>query len=44
LSERPAQIRAEVVNTQSYPRRRGDRHLAELRRDVFAHLGLDGTW
>jgi NitT/TauT family transport system ATP-binding protein len=44
LSDRPAHIRAEVVNTQPYPRHRGDPHLAELRRDVFAHLGVDATW
>jgi len=44
LSARPAQIRAEIVNTLPYPRHRGDPHLAELRREVFAHLGLDATW
>ena len=44
LSERPARIRAEVVNTRPYPRHRGDPHLAELRREVFEHLGLAGSW
>jgi NitT/TauT family transport system ATP-binding protein len=44
LSERPAHIRAEIVNTRPYPRHRGDPHLAELRHEVFAHLGLDATW
>ena len=44
LSARPAQIRAEIVNTLPYPRHRGNPHLAELRREVFAHLGLDATW
>ena len=44
LSERPAQIRAEIVNPLPYPRHRGDPHLAELRHEVFAHLGLDATW
>jgi NitT/TauT family transport system ATP-binding protein len=44
LSERPAQIRAEILNTRPYPRHRGDPHLAELRHQVFAHLGLDATW
>jgi NitT/TauT family transport system ATP-binding protein len=44
LSERPAHIRAEVVNTRPYPRHRGDPHLAELRREVFVHLGLAGSW
>ena len=44
LSERPARIRAEVVNPRPYPRHRGDPHLAELRHEVLAHLGLDATW
>jgi NitT/TauT family transport system ATP-binding protein len=44
LSDRPARIRAEVVNTQPYPRHRGDPRLVELRREVFAHLGLDDSW
>jgi len=44
LSERPAHIKAEIVNPLSYPRHRGDPHLAELRRKVFAHLGLDSSW
>jgi sulfonate transport system ATP-binding protein len=33
-----------VVNTRPYPRHRGDPHLAELRREVFVHLGLAGSW
>lgn len=44
LSDRPAQIKAEVDNKQPYPRHRGDPHFVELRREVFAHLGLDGSW
>jgi NitT/TauT family transport system ATP-binding protein len=44
LSDRPARIQAEVVNNQPYPRRRGDPRLVELRREVFAHLGLDDSW
>lgn len=44
LSERPAQIKAEIVNSLPYPRHRGDPYLAELRHEVFAHLGLDATW
>jgi NitT/TauT family transport system ATP-binding protein len=44
LSDRPARIRAEVVNTQPYPRHRGDPHLSELRREVFTQLGVDVTW
>jgi NitT/TauT family transport system ATP-binding protein len=44
LSHRPAQIRAEIVNTRPYPRHRGDAHLVELRHEVFAHLGLAAAW
>ena len=44
LSDRPACIRAEVVNARPYPRRRGDPHLAELRREIMGHLGLAETW
>jgi len=44
LSERPAQIRTEIVNPLPYPRHRGDARLAELRHEVFAHLGLDAVW
>jgi sulfonate transport system ATP-binding protein len=44
LSERPAHVRAEIMNALPYPRHRGDPHLAELRRQVFAHLGLDADW
>jgi len=44
LSERPAQIKAEIVNALRYPRHRGDPHLVELRHQVFGHLGLDATW
>jgi NitT/TauT family transport system ATP-binding protein len=44
LSERPARIRAEVVNDLPYPRHRGHPRLLELRHEVLAHLGLDATW
>jgi NitT/TauT family transport system ATP-binding protein len=44
LSQRPACIKAEIVNTRPYPRHRGDPHLAELRHEVFAHLGLAAMW
>ncbi|MGY4502059.1 NitT/TauT family transport system ATP-binding protein [Bradyrhizobium sp. GM24.11] len=44
LSDRPARIRAEVVNARPYPRHRGDSHLAELRREIMGHLGLAETW
>lgn len=44
LSERPARIKAEIVNDRPYPRHRGDPRLAELRHEVLAQLGLDATW
>ncbi len=44
LSQRPAHIKAEIANARPYPRHRGDPHLAELRHQVLAHLGLDATW
>ena len=44
LSERPAHIKAEVVNTRPYPRHRGDPHLVELRREIMGHLGLAESW
>lgn len=44
LSDRPARIKAEIVNDRPYPRHRGDPHLARLRHEVLSHLGLDATW
>ncbi len=44
FSERPARIVAEVANDRPYPRHRGDPHLADLRRQVLSHLGLDANW
>ena len=44
LSERPAHIKAEIVNARPYPRHRGDPHLVELRHEVFSHLGLEANW
>jgi NitT/TauT family transport system ATP-binding protein len=44
LSERPARIITEVVNPRPYPRHRGDPYLAELRREIFGHLGLVDSW
>jgi len=40
LSERPAHIKAEIVNDLQYPRHRGDPRLAERRREVLTYLGL----
>jgi NitT/TauT family transport system ATP-binding protein len=44
LSDRPARLRAEVVNGRPYPRHRGDAHLVELRREIMGHLGLAESW
>jgi NitT/TauT family transport system ATP-binding protein len=44
FSDRPATIKADIAVDQSYPRHRGDPHLAELRRQILALLGLDATW
>jgi sulfonate transport system ATP-binding protein len=44
LSERPARIKAEIVNDLSYPRHRGDPRLAELRHELLRYLGLDESW
>ena len=44
LSDRPACIRAEVVNARPYPRHRGDPYLADLRREIMGHLGLAESW
>ena len=44
FSDRPARIKAEVVNDLAYPRHRGDPRLAELRHQVLGLLGLDATW
>ena len=44
LSDRPARIKAEIVNDRPYPRHRGDPHLAELRHELLEVLGLDADW
>ena len=44
FSERPARIKADVVNDLPYPRHRGDPRLADLRHQVLTQLGLDATW
>ncbi|MBV8089078.1 MAG: ABC transporter ATP-binding protein, partial [Alphaproteobacteria bacterium] len=44
FSERPAQVKAEIINARPYPRHRGDPHLAELRHEVFSQLGLAASW
>jgi NitT/TauT family transport system ATP-binding protein len=44
FSDRPARIKADIAVNQPYPRHRGDPHLADLRRQILALLGLDATW
>ena len=44
FSDRPARVITEIINDSPYPRHRGSPHLAELRRQVLGHLGLDATW
>lgn len=44
FSERPARIKADIRVDRSYPRHRGDPHLADLRRQILGLLGLDATW
>lgn len=44
LSERPARIKAEIVNDLPYPRHRGHPRLQELRHEVLGQLGLGATW
>lgn len=44
FSERPARIVADFPNHSPYPRHRGDRVLAELRRQALSLLGLADSW
>ncbi|MDB5817137.1 MAG: putative aliphatic sulfonates transporter, ATP-binding protein [Rhizobacter sp.] len=44
FTDRPARVKAELVNDLPYPRHRGSPRLAELRRQALGLLGLDGTW
>jgi NitT/TauT family transport system ATP-binding protein len=44
LSERPARIKADIAVDRPHPRHRGDRYLADLRRQILGLLGLDATW
>jgi NitT/TauT family transport system ATP-binding protein len=43
LSERPARIKAEILNDSPYPRHRDDPHLMKLRRRVLELLGLEAA-
>jgi NitT/TauT family transport system ATP-binding protein len=44
LSERPAQIKADIKVERPHPRHRGDPYLADLRRQILGLLGLETTW
>ncbi len=43
-SPRPARIVAELKVDLDYPRHRGDPRLAEMRREILHHLGLEDSW
>jgi NitT/TauT family transport system ATP-binding protein len=40
FSDRPARVKSEIVVERSYPRRRDDPYLVELRTQILASLGL----
>jgi NitT/TauT family transport system ATP-binding protein len=44
LTQRPARIAAQIVNTEPYPRHRGSSQLAALRHRALTALGLDAAW
>jgi len=44
LSDRPAQIKADIAVDRPYPRHRGDPYLADLRKQILGLLGLEATW
>ncbi len=44
LSERPARIKAEIVNDRPYPRHRDDPALVALRHEVLEVLGMGAAW
>jgi len=44
FSERPARIKAELINDRPYPRHRDDPQLVDLRREVLGVLGLAAAW
>ncbi len=43
LSERPARIKAEVVNDLPYPRHRDQSRFVQLRRQVLEYLSMEGA-
>jgi NitT/TauT family transport system ATP-binding protein len=44
FSDRPASLKADITVDRTYPRHRGDPHLADLRRQILGLLGLGATW
>jgi NitT/TauT family transport system ATP-binding protein len=44
LSDRPAQVKAEVRFDKPYPRHRDDPDLVDKRREIMALLGLESSW
>jgi NitT/TauT family transport system ATP-binding protein len=43
LTERPARIRAEIVNDLPYPRHRDDARFVQLRRQLMEYLSMEGA-
>lgn len=44
FSDRPAQIKAELIIDRAYPRHRDDLHLVDLRKQILGLLGLGQSW
>lgn len=44
FSDRPAQIKAELIIDRAYPRHRDDPYLVDLRRQILGLLGLGQSW
>ncbi|MEN5031870.1 ABC transporter ATP-binding protein [Pseudomonas sp. Ps21-P2] len=44
FSDRPAQIKAELIIDRAYPRHRDDPHLVDLRKQILGLLGLGQSW
>ncbi|MEX6662898.1 ABC transporter ATP-binding protein [Pseudomonas sp. W2-17] len=44
FSDRPAQIKAELIIDRAYPRHRDDPYLVDLRKQILGWLGLGQSW
>lgn len=44
FSDRPAQIKAELIIDRPYPRHRDDPYLVDLRKQILGLLGLGQSW